>query len=180
MVKVFNYPLHTQQTTVLCPWGQDIGCFVSSKSDHHSALHYWPFVRGTTGPSGFPTQRASNEESISRPYHHHVEYYVMLDKWKPNVHKHKLFSCTLVQDPARPLTHLRHGQNGRHFADGVFKWIFIKEKSCILFQISLKFVPKGPIDKKSALVQVTAWCRTGGKPLPELMLTQFANAYMRH
>ena len=25
-----------------------------------------------------------------------------------------------------------------------------------------------------------AWCRTGNKPFPELMLTQFTGAYMRH
>ena len=42
--------------------------------------------------------------------------------------------------------------------------------------ISLKFVPKGPIDYKSALVQVMAWHRTGEKPLPESMLTKFTDA----
>ena len=49
-------------------------------------------------------------------------------------------------------------------------------------KISLKFVPKGPIDNKSALVQVMvmAWHRTGDKPLPEPMRTQFTDAYMRH
>ena len=46
--------------------------------------------------------------------------------------------------------------------------------------ISLKFVPKGPIDYKSALVQVMAWHRTGEKPLPESMLTKFTDAYIRH
>ena len=30
-----------------------------------------------------------------------------------------------------------------------------------------KFVPKGPIDNKSSLVQLRAWRRTGAKPLPE-------------
>ena len=33
------------------------------------------------------------------------------------------------------------GQNGRHFADDVFRCIFVSEK--FLIQISLKFVPKG-------------------------------------
>ena len=56
----------------------------------------------------------------------------------------------------------------------------MNEKFCISIQISPKFVPKGPIDNKSALVQVMAWCRTGDKQLPEPMLTQFADAYMRH
>ena len=38
----------------------------------------------------------------------------------------------------------------------------------------------GPIDNKAALVQVMAWRRTGDKPLPESMRTQFTDAYMRH
>ena len=70
------------------------------------------------------------------------------------------------------------GQNGRYFADDIFKCIFINEKFCILIQISMKFVPKGPIDNKATFVQVMAWHRTGDKPLSEPMLTQFTHAYM--
>ena len=40
----------------------------------------------------------------------------------------------------------------------------MNEKFCISIQISWKFVPEGPIDNKSALVQVMAWHRTGNKP----------------
>ena len=65
-------------------------------------------------------------------------------------------------------------------ADGIFKCIFLKENDRIPIQISLKFVPMSVIDNKPALVQVMAWCRTGDKPLPETMLTQFIDAYMRH
>ena len=72
------------------------------------------------------------------------------------------------------------GQNGRHFTDDVFKYIFLNDMFNISIQISLKFVPKGPIDKYSALVQVIAWHGTGDKPLPEPMLTQFTDAYMPH
>ena len=54
---------------------------------------------------------------------------------------------------------------------------FFNEKFCILIQISLKFVPKGPIDNKAALVQVMAWHLKGDKPLSEPMLTQFTEAY---
>ena len=56
----------------------------------------------------------------------------------------------------------------------------MNEKFCILIRISLKFVYKGPIDNDSALVQVIALWRTGDKPLPESMLTQFTDAYMPH
>ena len=63
--------------------------------------------------------------------------------------------------------------------DDIFKSIF-NEIVWISITISLKFVPKGPIDYKSALVQVVVWHRTGEKPLPESMLTQFTDAYIRH
>ena len=64
-------------------------------------------------------------------------------------------------------------QSGHHFADDFFKLIFINV-------FWLLFVLKGTIDNKVALVQVMAWRRTGDKPLPKPMLTQFADAYMRH
>ena len=57
----------------------------------------------------------------------------------------------------------------------------MNEKFCILNRISLKFIPKGLIDNESALVQLMARRRRrGDKPLLEAMLTQFADAYMRH
>ena len=42
----------------------------------------------------------------------------------------------------------------------------MNEKICILIQISLKFVPKGPIHYKPALVQIMAWCQTGDNTDP--------------
>ena len=55
----------------------------------------------------------------------------------------------------------------------------MNEKFCILIRISLKFVPKGPINNIPALVQIMAWRRPGDEPLSEPMLTQFPDAYMR-
>ena len=63
--------------------------------------------------------------------------------------------------------------------DDIFKSIF-NESVWITITISLKFVPKGPIAYNSALVPVVAWHRAGEKPLPESMLTQFNDAYIRH
>ena len=40
---------------------------------------------------------------------------------------------------------LRPRQNGRHFADDLFKCIFLNENVWIPIEISLKFVPKGSI-----------------------------------
>ena len=44
------------------------------------------------------------------------------------------------------------GQNGRLFADDIFRCIFVNEKFCILIKISLKFVPKSQINNNPALV----------------------------
>ena len=54
------------------------------------------------------------------------------------------------------------------------------KRNKILIQISLKLVPRGPIDNKPSLVQVMVWRRTGDKPLPEPMMVQFTDAYMQH
>ena len=64
-------------------------------------------------------------------------------------------------------------------ADNIFKLIFFNENGRILIQISLKFFPRSQVDK-SALVQVMAWCQTGNKTLPEPVLAQFTDKYMRH
>ena len=61
-----------------------------------------------------------------------------------------------------------------------FKRMFMNEKLCIFIRISLKFVPWGPINNKSALVQLMAWHQTGDKPLFEPMLTQFTDTMLRH
>ena len=49
------------------------------------------------------------------------------------------------------------GQTGLHLAHDIFRSVFMNEKFCILIKISLKFVPKGPIDNNPALVQIMAW-----------------------
>ena len=53
-------------------------------------------------------------------------------------------------------------------------------KIAFRFKFYWSFFLKGPIDNKSALVQIMAWRRTGVKPLPEAMLIQSIDAYMRH
>ena len=67
------------------------------------------------------------------------------------------------------------------FADDLFRCIFVNEKFYIFkFQISLKFVPKRPINNNPALVKVMMWRWIGDNPLSEPMLTQFIDAYMQH
>ena len=65
---------------------------------------------------------------------------------------------------------LRPRQNGRHFADDVFKCIFLSENLWISLTNSLKFVPKVRIYNILALVQIMAWRRSGDKPLYESLV----------
>ena len=68
------------------------------------------------------------------------------------------------------LNTLRPRQNGRHFPDNIFKLIYLNESIWISIEISLKFVPKGPVNNIPALVQIMAWRRPGDKPKSEPML----------
>ena len=65
---------------------------------------------------------------------------------------------------------LRPRQNGRHFADDMFKCIFLNENVWIPIKIPKRFVPKGPINNIQVLVQIMAWRRPGDKPLSEPMM----------
>ena len=80
---------------------------------------------------------------------------------------HKL--CKDVSKVKIWLNTLRPRQNGRRFADNTFKCIFLNENVRISIKISLKFVPKDPINNP-ALVQIMAWHWSGHKPLPEPMM----------
>ena len=77
------------------------------------------------------------------------------------------------------ISSLRSMQNGRHFTGDISKRIFFKENVWIPIEISLKFVPKSPINNESSLVQVMACRRFGTKPLPKPMMTHFNDAYRR-
>ena len=54
---------------------------------------------------------------------------------------------------------LRPRRNEQHFADEILKRIFFNENVWISIKISLKFVPKGPINNIPALVKIMAWRR---------------------
>ena len=73
---------------------------------------------------------------------------------------------------------LRSKQNDRHFADDIFKYIFLNEDIWISIDISLNFVPNGHFNNIPAMVQCLAptrwqaiiWTNDG----------KFTEAYMRH
>ena len=67
---------------------------------------------------------------------------------------------------------LRPRQDGRHFADDIFKCISLSENVRISINFSLKFIPKGQIKNIAALVQIMAWHRPGDKPFSETMMVR--------
>ena len=82
-----------------------------------------------------------------------------------------LFNHDYLHQLGKLFNSLRPRQNGCHFPDDIFKCIFLNEHVWISIKISLKFVPKGPINNIPALVQIMAWRRSGDKPLSEPMMT---------
>ena len=80
--------------------------------------------------------------------------------------------CITARFCGNPLvTHtLRPRQMAAIYPDDILKCIYLNENIWTLIEISLKFVPKGPINNIPALVQIMAWCRPGDKPLSEPMM----------
>ena len=70
----------------------------------------------------------------------------------------------------------RSNQNGFHFVDNIFIYIFVDKNCCIFIPISLKFTPKGTNNNEATLGQIMAWHQAGNKPLLEPMLPQISDA----
>ena len=114
------------------------------------------FGRESTGRRCFTSQRASNPESASSWRRHHG---FSLVPAVPTFYWH-----------LKHVNTLRPRQHCHHFADDNFKCIFFKENVSIWLKISLKFVPRGPINDIPALFQIMAWRRPGDKPLSGPMM----------
>ena len=76
-------------------------------------------------------------------------------------------STTMWVNTSRP------EQNGWHIVGYIFKCILLKEKFCILIQITPKFIPYGAVGNNSVFIQAMAWCN---KPLPVAIVTKFHDA----
>ena len=75
------------------------------------------------------------------------------------------------------LTHLSLDKNGRHFADDIFKRIFINEKFYFSIQISPKFVPEDSID---SIGSGNGLAPNRGQVIIWTYATQFTDTYMRY
>ena len=102
-----------------------------------------------------------------------------------HVEEKNRYSCTtcypdVIWDmTTQALNTLRIRQNGLHFPGNIFKCIFLNENVWNLIEISLKFVPKGPINNIPAMVQIMAQCLAGAKPLSEpIMVSLLMHIYV--
>ena len=84
--------------------------------------------------------------------------------------------CNVVFPLQSLLTHLSPDKMTAILADNNFKCMLLNENDRIPIPISLKFVPRSPVDNKAGLVHVMAWCQKGDKP----MMFQFTNTYMQY
>ena len=78
--------------------------------------------------------------------------------------KYQFFS-TNMHSVLLPFFTLRPRQTGCLFLTDIFKCILVNGNVRIPINISLNFLPQGPIYCKSALVQINAWWREVDKPL---------------
>ena len=94
------------------------------------------------------------------PWHKHFLKKI-LTTYIPISHSSAWIKCEVYFYNAVIYFHTSHGQsfnsyppwqNGRHFTDSIFRCIFVNDKFCIFIKISLKFVPKGPVDNNPVLV----------------------------
>ena len=108
--------------------------------------------------------------------HWHPSQALSLDDVKIPIKKYRLKISVLKWHPGLPAIN----EFNSLFSDDTFRCMFVNENFCILIEISLKFVPKGPFDNNPTLVQIMAWRLIGDKPLSEPMLTRFTDGYMRH
>ena len=96
-------------------------------------------------------------------------FHLMTSSWLSWI-KHYRYDNTTKKFILVMINTLRPRQNGRHFADDIFRRISFNENVWILIKVSPKFVPKGPINKIPVLFQIMAWRRSGDKPLFEPMM----------
>ena len=96
---------------------------------------------------------------------HMISYYLL-----PEPMMSYFYDAYLCHQALKSFNTLRSRQNGHLFTSDILKCIFLNEIVWILIEISLTFIPKGPINYIPALVQMMAWRRTGDKPLSEPMM----------
>ena len=91
-----------------------------------------------------------------------------------DIHKFYWKARTLKYDATtRGVNTLRPRGNYCHFADDIFKCIFVNENAWFSFKISMTFAPRVRIYSIPELVQIMVWRRPGDRPLSEPIMLSF-------
>ena len=123
---------------------------------------------GSTKPSPEPVlsydqyRHAASPEDNSTGNVQYINDWMTFENWT--------FRITDTSPMGRWVNTMRSRQNVRHFADNIFKCIFLNEDIWISINISMKFVSKSRINNIPALVQIMAWRRLSDKPLSDPMM----------
>ena len=108
--------------------------------------------------------------SVTSPVHWKKNFFYHFTVWS-NLPPHgPLLFRVLKNRCFSNVNTLRPRQNGHHFADNIYRCIFLNENVWIPIKISLEFVPKGPINNIPILVWIMAWRLDGAKPLSKPIL----------
>ena len=122
-----------------------------------------------------PVERIPNSSNFNELWHNYVNYFRILCSKRKMQDNQNIFiilfdNYGLNSSQDNSVNSLRPRKNGRLFADDTFKRIFLKGNIRISTKNSLKFVPKGLVNKIPTLVLIMAWRRPGDKPLSEPMM----------
>ena len=169
-VKLFMWTLKNAFNILLC-FSVDVSLFWKSPVTEiiiyrQYCITVTDYMPATVRGNLSPTERLSKSGWIV-PYTR-LLFVISATKNKIYLISSYLFYPTREKSPWH--LHFEAESNGRHFTDDNFKCIFLNGNAWIPIKISLKFVPKSPINNISVLVQIMAWCRPGDKPLSELIM----------
>ena len=164
-IAIFLFQVELQYFKVNCNISRWIAIFLFQVDLHHLCLI--KSIHQTQGQGWIHTPQQRQINATKVPWCRIIVYSMK--------YEHYLLCCVLLWlyfhwSMFHVVNTLRPRQNGHHFANNIFKCIFMDEKFYILLRISLKFVPKGSIENKPALVQLMAWCWPGDNNLSEPML----------
>ena len=128
---------------------------------------------------GFNKFRCPYSRAMKRSWYYHL--YKLL-KHQPHIHTNLVIVAPvndLARDGTRPLTHLPSDKMAAIFADNIFKCMFWMKKIKFRLKFYWNLFTRVQYDIP-ALVEIMSWRRIGENPLPEPIVTQFTDAYMRY
>ena len=118
-----------------------------------------------------------DSSNISSKKTHTTECHYKVVQWKTTI-------CTPLPWAKQNINQGLHSQKTPIARQWVFLQMVEYDKLICIFewkvQNSLKCVPKDTSEQKSVLIHVVTWHQAGYTALPETMLTQFTDTYIRH